>query len=761
MKKPLLITVVLTLSLGRLIAAPVDINTAQSIGEKFIKANLLSLRNFNNTEHVFTMSDDNGNPCLYIFNIDDKGYFIMSADDRSKPILAYSDEGSVDMNNIPSAMMYYLNHYKDAISYVIENDLEATDDIRQEWDLVTSKGIVTEKGLGRSVGPLVNLLWNQDYPYNYYCPTAPGGPGGRAYVGCAADAMAMIMKYWNYPDAGVGEHSYIPPGFPQQSITLGEEYDWNNMPIQITSSSPQNQIHAIALLMYHCGVTINMGYGADGSGAYSEDVPEAMSSHFKYTEEMRHDYRDNYTKTQWEDMLISNFDQGFPVYYAGQSNASGGHAFICDGYNDNRYIHFNWGWSGWNNGYFAIDAVNPQGYNFSDSQRAIFDFIPDYAYNNMVPEIDFDLEVENIYSHKGIIEIEVPDESVTGEDLTKVEKIIVLRNNEVVHTIDNPTPGETIYVEDEVPEHRCYTYTIYGINEGVKGRFSTSKLQYGPVCEWKLVCTTTSFQGWNGGRLLFLNEYDEVFDEVTMTSSSPMSEMIDMPEGTVKMKWTAPSSVVNSLTIKLRNSSNEIVYDFSGSSTGLQQGVLYSDLNNCEGCLPPHNFAGEYTVVNNQFGALLTWEYDGDPKSFKVYRSNDNYDYEEIATVDSDVHQYFDAASNGSYYYKVTAYNNYCESTPAWTSGDEADYVVVNITSVVENNLNTVLFPNPTTGILNIKVESITNVAIYNIMGQKIIETDVDADEFIMNMDSFDNGVYMIKIQTKNGEIVERITVID
>ena len=149
------------------------------------------------------------------------------------------------------------------------------------------------------------------------------------------------------------------------------------------------------------------------------------------------------------------------------------------------------------------------------------------------------------------------------------------------------------------------------------------------------------------------------------------------------------------------------------------------------------------------------------PKSFKVYRSNDNYDYEEIATVDSDVHQYFDAASNGSYYYKVTAYNNYCESTPAWTSGDEADYVVVNITSVVENNLNTVLFPNPTTGILNIKVESITNVAIYNIMGQKIIETDVDADEFIMNMDSFDNGVYMIKIQTKNGEIVERITVID
>lgn len=177
MKKCLLFAIVLLVSLGQLFAAPVDVNTAQTLGEKFVKANMKTLRDFQKTEHVYTLSDGQGNACLYIFNIDDRGYVIVSADDRAKPILAYSEEGAIDVNNIPSSMSYYLEHYMNSISFVIENNIEATEDIINEWNLVRAKGVVMEKGLGRSVEPLVNLLWNQDYPYNYYCPTAPGGAG--------------------------------------------------------------------------------------------------------------------------------------------------------------------------------------------------------------------------------------------------------------------------------------------------------------------------------------------------------------------------------------------------------------------------------------------------------------------------------------------------------------------------------------------------------------------------------------------------------
>ena len=301
MKRFVLVTLVALLSVGQLFAKHVDVNTAKSIGENYVRNNISSLRGFQNSKHVLTISDDNGNACLYIFNIEDKGYYIVSADDRAKPILAYSNEGCMDVNNILPAMAYYLEHYKNAISYAIENDLPAEKKIEEEWNSVRARGVVAENKFGRSVEPLVDLMWNQVYPYNYFCPTEQGGPGGHAFVGCAADVMAMIMKYWNYPAKGTGSHSYIPEGYPAQTVDFSSAtYDWDNMPKEIFSFSPVNEIEAIALLMYHCGVSIDMKYGAMASSGYSELVPSAMNKYFSYTANMRHLYREQHELGEWE-----------------------------------------------------------------------------------------------------------------------------------------------------------------------------------------------------------------------------------------------------------------------------------------------------------------------------------------------------------------------------------------------------------------------------------------------------------------------------
>ena len=125
----------------------------------------------------------------------------------------------------------------------IENDLPAEKKIEEEWNSVRARGVVAENKFGRSVEPLVDLMWNQVYPYNYFCPTEQGGPGGHAFVGCAADVMAMIMKYWNYPEKGTGSHSYIPEGYPAQTVDFSSAtYDWDNMPKEIFSFSPVNEI---------------------------------------------------------------------------------------------------------------------------------------------------------------------------------------------------------------------------------------------------------------------------------------------------------------------------------------------------------------------------------------------------------------------------------------------------------------------------------------------------------------------------------------
>ena len=761
MKKSLLLTFVLLLSLGQIFAAPVDLVTAKSIGEKFVRVNMESLRNFKNTKHVATISNDNGVACVYVFNIDDKGFVLVSADDRAKPILAYSDESAIDMNNLPSGLDYYLTHYKNQITVAIDENLEAEQEVIDEWNLVRERGIVTENGLRKSVEPLIDLLWNQDNPYNLYCPVAAGGPGGRAYVGCAADAMAMVMKYWNYPEAGVGEHSYIPPGFPEQSVTFGEAYDWDNMPIQITTSSPQNQIHAIAILMYHCGVSIDMGYAYDGSGAFSSDVPEAMISHFLYTNQMSLKYREMFSKSEWEDLLIANFDQGFPAFYAGHSEASGGHAFVCDGYTENRYFHFNWGWSGNGNGNFAIDALNPtvyyQNMYFNDGQNAIFDMIPDYAYTSMPQSPTIEAQSSTAYSHKGIVTVTVPELSVTEEELGTVDKIVVRRNGVEVFSKENVASGELLTFEDEVDSHNAYVYETYAVNNGIIGRYAQTVLVYGPTCEWNLVSTTTSFQGWNGAYMKFKDSDGVLFKEITVDNSSPVNMSIQIPEGDFSVEWTSPKMPLSSLTLKLKNQMNETVYEFSGSTTNLDAGIIFEGNNNCENCQAPENLSGEYKFMNGECGALISWDKKGEPQSYKVYRSVNGEDYEEVATVTATENQYFDVTAAGTYYYQVTAYNSSCESLPAITSDMEVDYVMINITAIQENAIDAKVFPNPTNGLLNINAEDMMSVTLFNMMGQKVFEQNVESDEYILDMTDMEKGVYMLKVVSRRGEMTQRI----
>lgn len=763
MKKLFSIVAALVLAFGQLNAAPVDVNMAKNLGVNFLNVNVASARNINDAELIYTLNSESGIACLYVFNYGENGYIVVSADDRAKPILAYSEESRFDAQNIPDGMSYYLNHYKTCIEYLIDNNTVATEDIAAEWELVRKQGLVTLNRLNRSVGPLINLSWNQDYPYNYYCPTAPGGPGGRCYVGCVADAMAMVMKYWNYPDQGVGSHTYTPAGYPAQTANFGETtYDWANMPLAISAGSQPVHIQAIATLMWHCGISVDMQYAPDGSGAYSVDVHDAIVDHFKYTQYNEQRMRSIYTKAAWEDMLIANFDQGFPAYYSGNGNV-GGHAFICDGYDDNRFFYFNWGWSGMANGFFAIDALNTFNGNFNLDQTAYFDMIPDYAYDDM-PSAPSSLSVENenSYSYNGIVSWVNPSQSPNGIQLGTLDKIVLLRNGVEIFTQDNVAPGESMSFVDEVSGYDCFTYEIYAVHEGIKGRYTSVRHQYGPTCTWKIVGTTSNFQGWNGGEIQVLNQNGTIIQNITMTGSSPISVPVAMPEGNVSFNWVAPATAVSTMSITIKNSSNTTVFTYNGSSNNMTNNVFYTDENNCEGCQAPENLSGDYQSINGEFGAMITWENGGEPQSFKVYRSVDNVDYEVIATVNSADHQYFDVSAPGEYFYKVTAYNSYCESMFAMTSDMEQDYINIIITSIEEdNNIQAVLYPNPTTGNLTVKAESMKNIEIYNTIGQRMMNVQVDSDEKVIDMKGLENGLYMIRIISENGSTTKRITLID
>ena len=745
----------LALFVGQLIASPVDVTTARQLGLKYVQGNASKL--VTNLDLAYTQTTESGYNALYVFNFDG-GYIIVAADDVAQPILAYGEEGNFDADNIADGLAYYLRFYARQIEYAVENQMTATSDVAEQWERLSRDGAIKgERATYGDVAPLITTNWNQDSPFNAYCPQGQGGPGGHAYAGCVATAMSMVMKKWNWPDHGQGSHSYTPSGYPMQSVDFENTYyQWNNMPNNVNN----NNYQAVAQLMYHCGVAVDMQYGPGGSGAYSVDVPDALVNYFRYTDHVYRLERELYTKLEWEEMLIANLREGFPLYYSG-ADTDGGHAFVCCGYRESdRKFYFNWGWSGFNNNYFAIDALNTYSGNFNQNQGAIFDMIPDYVYNDLIPATtDLEVIAENAHSKKGVVTWTNPTVALDGSTLNNIEEVVLLRNDQQIFSQSNVTPGEVMSFEDNVPNYDCYTYTVYFMSNGVKGRLADYKCQYGPTCTWKVVGQTTNFQGWNGGKIQVKNSYGTVINEITMTSATPISQQIAMPEGNVTFSWVAPATVVNSLTINIKNSSNTSVYTYTGNSNQVPA-TLYSGDNDCAGCLPPTGLVGEYRWTPEGFGTQLEWNYDGEPQSFKVYRSDDGVDFQLVATVDKTMHEYFDLVDAGDYYYQVTAFRSYCESTPAWAD-DMTDYVHVEVTSVSENGeAGLSVYPNPANSLMSIEADGLQKVTICNVMGQVVKTLYSEEDGVVVNTTDLVSGIYTISVKTSQGVMTKRFTVI-
>lgn len=320
-----------------------------------------------------------GEPAYYVFSLLPKGFIIVSAEDAFTPIIGYSTESNYDPANNAN-FRSFIRTYADQVEFARNNNVEADQATQSAWAHLSTDNLSELAAIdgARDVEPLLLAMWNQDYPYNAYCPTDAAGPGGHVYAGCVATAMSMVMYYYRYPLQGQGSHTYTCPGYGALTANFGETYyNWGEMLNSITASSGQS-ILPIAELQYHCGVAVNMGYGADASGAFSADVPGAIINYFNYSSLAQYNQKMSYTQTVWENMIQQSINDKKILYYSGQST-DGGHAFVLDGYqiaSPSNLYHFNFGWSGYDNGYFTITNVN----GFSSQQGMVRNFYPGENY---------------------------------------------------------------------------------------------------------------------------------------------------------------------------------------------------------------------------------------------------------------------------------------------------------------------------------------------------------------------------------------------
>ena len=305
---------------------------------------------------VYTETDSaTQHPYFYIFTRgNDEGFIIISADERSKKILGYSDTGRFDVNNVPSEMRAWLRVYQKELK-----DLALTPDSLLQMDLaqmVFSKGR-NASAFAPSVSPLLgDINYSQSYPYNAYCPQYYGQ---TSVTGWVATAAVQIMRYWQYPQPPTGKsHSYQL--YDQYfGTTYDTSYDWDNMLLnyELQASNELQQL-AVARLMVDAGIACDMVYSPSESSAYTAKMAMGMMEYFNYDDAMASYQRADFTQPDFVYYLKRELNAGRPVLFSG-AGSGGGHCFVCDGYDANDLFHINWGWNGMSNDYFEITNLNP------------------------------------------------------------------------------------------------------------------------------------------------------------------------------------------------------------------------------------------------------------------------------------------------------------------------------------------------------------------------------------------------------------------
>lgn len=645
------------LSFNFLHASSVDESTARKAGKNFAQTAMKATPNIEEMQLVMATES------YYVYNFGESGFVIVSADDRFRPIVGYSDQGPFEVENPSPEAMFYLGKIAEARA---SHNAVLFDNTAEEWQSVLTSGKLLSRNRGRGVDFLCSTTWNQNSPYNLYSPAASGGPGDRCYAGCVATAMSQVMKFWDHPQQGTGSHSYYCYGYGNQSANFGNTiYEWENMPNRLTGAS-QKQIEAVALLMYHCAVAVDMMFSPTGSGAYSWDVPDAIKQYFSYSNSATILGRDEYSLASWQSMLRDQFDLGWPVYYSGYSD-DGGHAFVCDGYNDEDLFHFNWGWGGSSDGWFVIDEID-----FAGWAQAIFNYVPSDVYDYMP------LQPENLlvtpsgdFDYSATIQWTNPIKNIHSSDLTVIDQIVVTRNGEIIYTEDNVAPGITMsYTDQYMPA--VVNYGVYAVVHNAKSLITLEEgVLLGPTCTWTVEMNSSDDQGWHEGSLSFINAAGNQLTEITLTSASA-AQTVSLPLGHVDIVWNKPTEDIDNIKFQIKNSAGVTKVDFDGASTDLGKGLFYIANNTCDNQDEESDGPTALSVQVADNRASLGWEAPVglDVINYHIYRDNVLY----AVTTDR---SYTDNQAMDTYHnYYVTAFTNHGETVASNTIdiAPESDY---------------------------------------------------------------------------------------
>ena len=774
MKKTLLSIALFALMMGRMFAGPVDVNRAQQVGLRFLRTTTLVEQKTDIQLDLVYTSATRDAADYYVFNVSGgHGFVIIAGDDRVKPVLAYSTTGSFDPNDVSEGFEFTLNSFRTEIQYVRDHNLIATPDIVAEWKSVLGSGHIQNGRKARSVvGPLCQTIWNQNFPYSSQCPEDEEGSGGHVYAGCVATAMGQVMKYWNYPERGTGSHTYYPSGYSQQTANFGEtDYHFELMPNELDSLSTEEDYFYIAQFLHHVGISVDMQYSGHGSGAYSFDVPPALQNYFGYStgeyETLSFWGFNWYTNEQWIQMLKDGgLDEGMPLYYSGSDdNGAGGHAFVCDGYDENDYFHFNWGWSGRDDAWCPIGALNTTKYAFNDSNSFIGHIVPANGTYFQRPDPVADMQIiENDDLNGVLLSWENPSLNLNGEPLSAIDSIVIRRNNQHLVTLYDGAKGETMTYEDNGLESGLYEYSIGVFNAAGVSRMVYRSIMVGEKCEVVFELYDEGGDGWKGAAISVTDENGQRIAVIGMEEGSEKTVVIPLLKQNLNFIWnhgwyhtTEQYDTDYECSFLIYDGYGQLLY----ASEALEDGIFMTYNNDCEfgawTCYPVRNAEVEYVWEGGQIGVHLAWDKPINTDrlvEFWVIRNHvDDQPWAPVARISftgEDHYEFFDSFAEqpaGDYTYYIRA--DYWRDEDESSCTASTDYFDITVTDVDENETDGfAVYPNPSNGMITI--EGTGHLTVLNTLGQIIKELDLESQTTM----ELPRGVFFVRINGVTKKVV-------
>jgi hypothetical protein len=355
---------------------------------------------------------EDGSTMYYVVKLAPSGFVIVAADDWCEPIVGFAPAGTYDPSEKNSLgaltsrdMHNRIKHARQAYAEY-EKKLKDKKDVQAEaapnafaekWLKLQGQASSTNSSVGARgvaglstvwVAPLTQTLWDQSIVnngacYNYYTPPGPAGSYTNYVCGCVATALAQLMRFYQFPTAGVGTGAYtIYVNGNAQTANLrggngsGGPYDWADMIADPNTTSTVVEREAIGALCSDAGVAIGTQYTSEASGSSPSEAAAALSSTFGYSNSIIGcNYSSSLAGTILFNMVNTNLDAGFPVLFGIIDPNAEGHAVVCDGYgydSSTIYHHINLGWGDDSAAWYNLPNIDTGFYDFTILEECVY-----------------------------------------------------------------------------------------------------------------------------------------------------------------------------------------------------------------------------------------------------------------------------------------------------------------------------------------------------------------------------------------------------